>query len=70
MFEDGTIVGKITDIENYGSCDIVFVDSNVYHNLSFANTGDIFLEIKENESKVVLNKEKFMQTKVCDEDGE
>lgn len=70
VFEDGTIVGKITDIENYGSCDIVFVDSNVYHNLSFANTGDIFLEIKENENKVVLNKEKFMQTKVCDEDGE
>lgn len=70
VFEDGMVVGKISDIENYGSRDVVFVDSNVYHNLSFANTGDIFLEIKEKENQVVLNKEKFMQTKICDEDGE
>lgn len=70
VFEDGTIVGKISDIENYGSSDVVFVESKIYHNLSFANTGNIFLEIIENENKVVLNKENFMQTKICDEDGE
>ena len=70
VFEDGTVVGKISDIENYGSSDVVFVESEIYHNLSFANTGNIFLEIKENENKVIINKENFMQTKICDEDGE
>ncbi len=66
--EDGTKIGKIVDIENYGASDVVFVESEKYHNLCFANTGDIFVSIDEKKNQVVINKEKFLQTKVCDED--
>lgn len=68
IFENGEVLGKITDIENYGSADVVFVDSKLYTNLSFANTGNIFIKLDEKNSTVVLNKENFMATKVCDQD--
>lgn len=70
VFEDGEIVGKITDIENYGSSDIVFVESEKFHNLCFANVGNIFVSIDEEKNQVVIRKEMFLQTKVCDEDKE
>lgn len=68
IFENGEVLGKITDIENYGSADVVFVDSKLYTNLSFANTGNIFIKLDEKNNTVVLNKENFMATKVCDQD--
>lgn len=70
VFEDGTVVGKITDIENYGASDVVFVKSDEFSNLCFANTGDIFLSIDEKNNQVKIDKEKFMQTKICDQDEE
>lgn len=69
IFEDGSVVGQITDVENYGASDVVFIKSDVYHNLCFANSGNIFVAINENDNTVILNKEQFMKTKVCDEDG-
>lgn len=68
IFENGEVLGKITDIENYGSADVVFVDSDVYTNLSFANTGNIFIKLDNINNTVILNKENFMATKVCDQD--
>lgn len=68
--EDGTEIGKIVDIENYGASDVVFVESKKYHNLCFANTGDVFVSIDDEKNQVLINKEKFLQTKVCDEDDE
>lgn len=70
IFEDGTIVGEIDDIENYGASDVVFLESKQYHNLSFANIGNIFLQIDDAKGVVVIDKNLFMQTKICDEDGE
>lgn len=70
VFEDGTVVGEISDIENYGASDVVFVKSDKYSNLCFANTGDIFISICDEKNQVIINKEKFMQTKICDQDEE
>lgn len=63
-FEDGEMVGKITDVENFGANDIVYIESVKYKNLCFANIGGIILEV--NEDKVILNKEEFNKVYVCD----
>ena len=67
MFENGEIVGVVTDIQNFGASDVVFVKSDNYSNLCFANIGGIFKSV--DQDKVVLDKDIFMQTKVCDEDS-
>ena len=63
VFSDGTVIGEIDDIVNYGASDIVFIKSEKYKNLSFANVGGIFDRINEEDQTVVLNKEEF--EKVC-----
>lgn len=65
-FEDGQEVGVISDVENYGASDVVFIESSKYKNLSFANIGGIILSCDEN--RVVLNKEKFYEVCVYDEE--
>ena len=63
VLEDGTIIGIIDDIVNYGASDIVFIKSKMYKNLSFANVGGILLTVDEENQTVTLNKEEF--EKVC-----
>lgn len=63
IYEDGTVIGEIDDIVNYGASDIVFIKSDKYKNLSFANIGGIFGKINEEDQTVILNKEEF--EKVC-----
>ncbi|MBQ3158488.1 MAG: 16S rRNA processing protein RimM, partial [Clostridia bacterium] len=55
VFESGEEVGKITDVENYGSADIVFISSSEKKNLSFANIGGIIKSIDYENNKVILN---------------
>ena len=67
VFESGEVVGTITDVENYGSADIVFINSNEKKNLSFANVGGIIKSIDFDNGKVVLDKNEFDKVCVYDE---
>jgi len=63
-FESGEKIGVITDVENFGANDIVYIDSEKYKNLCFANIGGIIIKVED--EKVVLNKEEFDKVFVCD----
>lgn len=65
VFEDGEVIGTISDIENYGANDIVFIKSTKFKNLSFANIGGIITSAYED--KVMLNREEFFKVCVFDE---
>ena len=70
VLNDGQVLGKISDVENYGANDIVFIKSEKYKNLSFANIGGIIEKIDDTKNCVFLNKDKFWQVAVFDIDGE
>ena len=63
VYKDGTIIGEIDDIVNYGASDIVFIKSEKMKNLSFANIGGIFLDIDLDNNRVIIDREQF--EKVC-----
>lgn len=67
VFETGEEVGKIVDVENYGAADIVFINSEKYKNLSFANIGGIITKIDFENNRVVLNQEEFKKVCVYDD---
>ncbi len=64
--DTGIVLGKVTDIENYGASDIIFIDSKEYKDLSFANIGGIIEKIDFEKNIVKLNTEKFWQVAVYD----
>ena len=61
VFENGKVVGTISDVQNYGASDIIFIDSAAASNLCFANIGGIILSV--DEQRVVLDQAEF--EKVC-----
>ena len=67
VFEDGSEVGKITAVENYGANDIVFVNSKVFNNLCFANIGGIILSVDNASNTFVLKEEEFKKVCVYDD---
>lgn len=67
VFESGELVGKIVDVENYGASDIVFIESEKYKNLSFANIGGIIKNIDFINNKVVFDEQEFKKVCVYDE---
>ncbi|MBR2909230.1 MAG: 16S rRNA processing protein RimM [Clostridia bacterium] len=67
VFESGEVVGRIEDVENYGSADIVFIDSKTMKNLSFANVGGIIKSIDYENQKVILDETEFKKVCVFDD---
>ena len=47
LFEE---LGIIFDVQNFGANDIIYINSEKYKNLSFANIGGIITEVNENEN--------------------
>ena len=64
VLDNGEELGKIFDVQNFGANDIIYINSEKYKNLCFANIGGIIAEVTEN--KVVLNKQEFDKVSVCD----
>jgi len=60
--DNGEVLGIISDVQNFGANDIVYITSEKYKNLCFANIGGIITDINK-DGFVVLNKEEF--DKVC-----
>ncbi len=66
----GEFVGIVDDIENYGASDVVFIRSQKYTNLSFANVGGIILSVDQEKQEVILDADEFSKYCVYDEQDE
>jgi len=64
VLDNGEELGQIFDVQNFGANDIIYINSEKYKNLCFANIGGIITKV--NEDKVVLNKQEFDKVSVCD----
>lgn len=51
-------IGKLVDVQNFGSADVYFV-KNDKNSILFSNIPGVIAEIDVDEKKIVLNKEKF-----------
>lgn len=67
IFENGEKIGVISAVENYGANDIVFIESDKYKNLSFANIGGVILNINFKTEEVVLSEQEFKKVCVYDD---
>ena len=64
VLDNGEELGEIFDVQNFGANDIIYINSEKYKNLCFANIGGIITKV--NEDKVILNKQEFDKVSVCD----
>ena len=64
VLDNGEELGIIFDVQNFGANDIIYINSEKYKNLCFANIGGIIVSV--NDSEVVLNKQEFDKVSVCD----
>jgi len=65
IVSEGVVLGKINDIENYGSADVVFCKGK--KNFSFANTGGIIERVSDEDDAVFVNERKLREV-ICYED--
>jgi 16S rRNA processing protein RimM len=62
---DGMSVGKVLDINNYGSKDILSISGN--SNIMLPVIDDLIIKIDENNKQVILNKDIFNQVAVYED---
>ena len=65
VLNDGEVLGVIDDVQNFGSSDVIYIKSEKYKNLSFANVGNIIIDVSED--KVTLDKANFLACSVYDD---
>ena len=61
VFEDGEVLGKVTDIQNYGSADVYYVEKINGKEVLFSYVDGVIIEVNEN---IVLNKKRFLEVSV------
>ena len=59
FFEDGELVGKIIDIQDYGTAEVFEIKSQSGKNIMFPNVKDLILDFDYKEKKLVVNKKRF-----------
>ena len=62
IFEDGTVLGEVTDIQNYGSADVYYVQKNNGKEVLFSYVTGVIIKVEENN--IILNKKKFDEVSV------
>ena len=65
-FENGTLVGKITDIQDYGTAEVFYVAGENGKEILFSNVKGVIVNFDLENKKLVINKAKFEE--VSDED--
>lgn len=63
-FENDELVGEITDVEDYGTAEVFFVNTSKGNEIMFPNVKGVIVSFDYKQKKLVINKEKFME--VCD----
>lgn len=62
VFENGSVLGTVTDIQNYGSADVYYVTKENGKEVLFSYVFDVIIKVEEN--KIVLNKKRFEEVSV------
>ena len=62
VFENGEILGELTDVQNFGSADVFYVNKTSGKELLFSNIEGVIIKVENN--RIVLNREKFEQVSV------
>lgn len=63
--EDNVVLGKIEDIQNFGSADVFYITSN--KPFLFSNVGGIIKSVNFDEKKVIINKKKLEEVMVYED---
>ena len=63
-FEDESVIGKITDVQDYGTAEVFYVKTQQGKEIMFPNVKGVIVSFDYKAQKLVLNKEKFKE--VCD----
>jgi len=66
-FDDGTSVGVLEEIDNFGSADIFYIESKKYKNLSVPHIDGLIVEFNESNKKLIISKSKFDEVAVYDD---
>lgn len=64
FYEDGTNLGQIQDVQDYGAAEVFFVLDKNGREFMFPNVKGVIVSFDYKTKKLVINKEKFME--VCD----
>ena len=63
-FENGDELGRVEDVQDYGSAEVFFVKSKTNKQLMFPNVKGVIVSFDYKTKQLVLNKDKFKE--VCD----
>ena len=63
-FENGVLVGKIVDVQDYGAAEVVSFKAEDGRELMFPNANGVIVSFDYKTKKLVVSEEKFKQ--VCD----
>lgn len=66
VLDNGELLGKISDVQNFGANDIIYISSPKYKNLCFANIGGIIKVVDEEKNQVVLNASEYNKVSIYD----
>lgn len=64
FFDDGTMMGEITDVQDFGAAEVFYVKSVKGTEVMFPNVKGVINSFDYKEKKLVVNKNKFRE--VCD----
>ena len=64
FFENETLIGKIEDVQDYGTAEVFFVKTQKGTEIMFPNVKGVISSFDYKQKKLVVNKEKFGE--VCD----
>ena len=62
VFEDGSILGILTDVQNFGSADVMYVSLPNGKEVLFSNVEGVIMEV--DDQAVIINKKKFNEVSV------
>lgn len=62
VFENGDVLGKLTDVQNFGSADVMYVLKPNGKEVLFSNVEDVI--IKVTDDNIVINKKRFEEVSV------
>lgn len=62
VFEDGEVLGVVTDIQNYGSADVYYVEKTNGKEVLFSFVDGVIIDVKD--KTIVLNKKRFLEVSV------
>lgn len=62
VFEDGRVLGVVTDIQNYGSADVYYVTKENGKEVLFSYVVGVIIKVEDD--KIVLNKKRFDEVSV------